>query len=317
MGTAWKKGLAYAVIYLVWGSTFLAIRICVQEVPPFLCASIRFLLAGALLWGWTLARRERQPRGRERLTTVVVAFLIFVLDYGLVFWAERKVPSGIAAVMLATIPLFMAISEILVLRERRLTLRLAIALLMGITGVAVLTSRTLGLGGTPVPRAEAVGLIIGAMSWAVASVLTRRLPLPASKVVTSGSQMFVGGVLLSLIAAGLGEARAFDPSTVSPKAWLALAYLIVPGSIVAFTAYTWLIQVDSPTRVGTYAYVNPIVAVLLGYFAGGEDLSLRTVLGSLLVLVSVVVIMAESRGKGLTSRPRTSPSASAPSGTAR
>ena len=296
---AWKKGLAYAVIYLVWGSTFLAIRIGVQEIPPFLCAAIRFSLAGAMLWGWTLARGDRPPTPRQWLATLLLAFLIFVLDYGLVFWAERVVPSGIAAVMLATIPLFMAICEIAVLRERRLTPRLAIALLLGIAGVAVLTSHTLALGGHAVPAPEAVGLIIGAMSWAVASVLTRRLPLPASRTVTSGSQMFAGGVLLAITAASLGELRGFDPTTVTPAAWLALAYLIVPGSILAFTAFLWLIQVDSPTRVGTYAYVNPVVAVLLGYFAGGEELSLRTVLGSLLVLVSVVVIMTE--------RPRSRP----------
>ena len=146
------------------------------------------------------------------------------------------------------------------------------------------------LGGAPIDRAGAVALIIAAMSWSVASALTRKLPLPPSKVMSSGAQMLAGGVLLALTAAALGEFRNFRPWTVSRGAWVALLYLIVAGSIIAFTAYVWLIHHESPTKVGTYAYVNPVVAVLLGYFLGGETLGLRTILGTLFVLISVVVI---------------------------
>jgi drug/metabolite transporter (DMT)-like permease len=200
------------------------------------------------------------------------------------------VPSGIAAVMMATIPAFMALSEIIFLRTQRLTARLALALLIGMAGVAVLMSRSLNLGGAPIDTVGAVALIIASMSWSVGSILTRKLPLPPSKVMSSGAQMLAGGVFLAITAAALGEFRVFHPSTVSRGAWLALLYLIVAGSIIGFTAYIWLIHHESPTKVGTYAYVNPVVAVLVGYFLGGEALGLRTILGTLLVLVSVVVI---------------------------
>ncbi len=257
----WKVLLAFAIIYFVWGSTFLAIRIGVREVPPFLLAAMRFLVAGLVLYGWMIARGERSPTGRQWISAFSLALLIFVLDYGLLFWAEQRVPSGIAAVMLATIPVFMALSEIIFLRTQRLTVRLALALLIGIGGVAVLMSHSLNLGGAPVDTAGAVALIIASVSWSVASALTRKLPLPPSKVMSSGAQMLAGGVLLALTAAALGEVRTFRPSAVSRGAWLSLLYLIVAGSIIAFTAYVWLIHHESPTKVGTYAYVNPVVAV--------------------------------------------------------
>jgi drug/metabolite transporter (DMT)-like permease len=286
----WKTLLAFAIIYFVWGSTFLAIRIGVREVPPLLLAAMRFLVAGLVLYGWMVARGERSPSRRQWMSVVLLALLIFVVDYGLLFWAEQRVPSGLAAVMMATIPVFIAISEILFLRTQRLTVRLSLALLIGIGGVAVLMSHSLNLGGAPIDSAGAVALIIGSISWSIASVLTRKLPLPTSKVMSSGAQMLAGGVLLTLTAAALGEFRNFHPSTVSREAWLSLLYLIIAGSIVGFTAYVWLIHHESPTKVGTYAYVNPVVAVLLGYLLGGETLGLRTILGTLFVLISVVVI---------------------------
>lgn len=285
-----KTLLAFAIIYFVWGSTFLAIRVGVREVPPFLLAAMRFLGAGLVLYGWMIARGERSPAARQWMSAFLLAFLIFVLDYGLLFWAEQRVPSGIAAVMMATIPAFMALSEIVLLRTQKLTVRLALALLVGLGGVAVLVSRGLNLGGAPIDGARAVALMVASMSWSVASALTRKLPLPASKAMSSGAQMLAGGIWLALTAAALGEFRNFHPGTVSREAWLSLLYLIVPGSVIGFTAYTWLIHHESPTKVGTYAYVNPVVAVLVGYFLGGETLGARTVLGTVCVLIGVVVI---------------------------
>ena len=290
----WKTLLAFAIIYFVWGSTFLAIRVGVHEVPPFVFAAMRFLAAGLVLYGWMMARGERSPSARQWMSASLLALLIFVCDYGLLFWAEQRVPSGIAAVMMATIPVFMALSEIIFLRTQRLTIRLTVALLVGIAGVAVLMSRSLNLGGEPIDRSGAIALIIGSVSWSVASVLTRKLPLPPSKVMSSGAQMLAGGVLLALAAALLGEFRNFHPEVVSLAAWLSLLYLIIAGSIIGFTAYVWVIHHESPTKVGTYAYVNPVVAVLVGYFLGGEGLGLRTILGTLFVLVSVVVITTMS-----------------------
>ncbi len=287
---AWKTLLAFAIIYFVWGSTFLAIRVGVHEVPPFLLAAMRFVVAGLILYGWMIAQGERSPTARQWSSVLLLAVLIFVLDYGLLFWAERRVPSGVAAVMMATIPVFMALSEITILRTQRLTARLAVALMIGMGGVAVLVSRTLNLGGAPIDAAGAVALIIAAISWSVSSALTRKLPLPPSKVMNSGAQMLAGGVLLAITSGALGEFRNFHPSEVSRGAWLALLYLIVAGSVIGFTAYVWLIHHESPTKVGTYAYVNPVVAVLVGYFLGGESLGPRTLLGTAFVLISVVLI---------------------------
>lgn len=296
----WKVLLAFAIIYFVWGSTFLAIRIGVHEVPPFLLAAMRFLLAGLILYAWMLAQGERNPNARQWFSAFLLAFLIFVCDYGLLFWAEQRVPSGIAAVMMATIPAFMALSEIFLLRTQKLTVRLLVALLVGIGGVAVLMSRSLNLGGAPIDKGGAAALIIASISWSLSSALTLKLPLPPSKVMSSGAQMLAGGLLLTLVSAVLGEFRNFHPSAVSRAAWLCLAYLIVAGSIIGFTAYIWLLHHESPTKVGTYAYVNPLVAVLVGYFLGGEALGLRTILGTLFVLISVVLITTTRRPKPAT-----------------
>jgi drug/metabolite transporter (DMT)-like permease len=192
--------------------------------------------------------------------------------------------------MLATIPVFMALSEIIILRTQRLTIRLALALIIGIGGVAVLMSSSLNLGGPPIDQAGAVALMIAAITWSISSALSRKLPLPSSKLMSSGAQMLAGGILLTLAAAALGEFRNFRPWTVSRGVWFSLLYLIVAGSVIGFTAYVWLLHHESPTKVGTYAYVNPIVAVLVGYFLGGETLGARTVLGTLFVLISVIVI---------------------------
>ena len=286
----WKTLLAFGFIYFVWGSTYLAIRVGVHEVPPLMLAGMRFFAAGAAVYGWTRMRGERAPSSRQWISACVLAFVFFVCDYGLLFWAEIRVPSGIAAVMMATIPVFIALGEIVFLGTQRLTVRLGIALVVGIAGVAVLTLRALNLSGMPVEPLGAAALIVASMSWAVGTVLMRKLELPASKVVSSGAQMLAGGIMLFLVSAAFGEFGRFDVRHVSSGAWWALAYLIVVGSIIGFTAYVWLLHHQSPTKVGTYAYVNPVVAVVVGYFLGGEELGMRTVVGTALVIVSVVMI---------------------------
>lgn len=289
----WKVLLAFSIIYFVWGSTFLAIRVGVREVPPFLLAGMRFILAGVILYAWMRTKGTASPTSREWTAASLLAVLIFVLDYGLLFWAERRVPSGIAAVMMATIPAFMALSEILFLGTQKLTVRLAFALAVGIGGVAVLVSRSLSLGEVPIDTSGASALV-AAISWSLAAALTRKMPLPASKPMSSAAQMLSGGILLTLVSGVLGEFHEFHLQTVSRGAWIALAYLVIAGSIVAFTAYVWLLHYESPTKVGTYAYVNPVVAVAVGYFLGGETVGPRTLLGTVLVLISVVVLTTPS-----------------------
>ena len=286
----WKILLAFATIYFVWGSTFLAIRIGVLEVPPLLFAAIRFSIAGLVLYVWMRVRGTPSPTGSEWIRVTLMGTLIFLLDYGCLFWAERRIASGIAAVVLATIPVFITLLDILVLRTHRLTLRLAAALAIGVFGVAVLMNNKFSFGEAPIDRAAAVALLIASFTWSIATILTRKLKLPASKPMSAAAQMIAGGVAL-FIAAGIGhEFASFQIAKVSVHAWLALLYLISAGSIAGFTAYIWLLHYESPTKVGTYAYVNPVVAVGFGYVFGGELVGPRTLLGTLLVLVSVIAI---------------------------
>jgi drug/metabolite transporter (DMT)-like permease len=287
---SWKILLAFAIIYFVWGSTYLAIRVGVDEVPPFLLAGGRFFVSGIVLYGWMRLKGIPSPSARQWAGASLLGALIFLVDYGCLFWAEQRVPSGIAAVVLATIPVFITLLEIIFLRTQRLTVRLGLALLMGLSGVAVLTVHSLSFGGVPINRAGALALLVAAFTWSLATILTQRLDLPASKPMSAAVQMLTGGAQLFLLAAVSGEFAGFHPQAVSAKAWFALLYLIVAGSIVGFTAYVWLLHHESPTKVGTYAYVNPVVAVALGYLVGGESVGPRMLVGALLVVISVITI---------------------------
>jgi drug/metabolite transporter (DMT)-like permease len=287
---SWKLLLAFAIIYIVWGSTYLAIRVGVREIPPLLMAAMRFAVAGFVLYGWARLRGAPAPTRREWVSASLMASMVFLCDYGCLFWAEQRVPSGIAAVVLATIPVFITISEIILLRTQHLTLRLAISLLIGIAGVAVLVNHSTSFGEAPINRAGAAALLFSAVSWSIATVLTRKVHLPESKTMSSAAQMASGGVQLLIAAALAGEFQGFHVRAVSGAAWFAVFYLIVAGSIIGYTAYLWLLYYESPTKVGTYAYVNPVVAVVVGYFLGGEQIGSRTILGMALVLVSVIAI---------------------------
>ena len=286
---SWKILLAFGIIYFVWGSTFLAIRVGVHEVPPFLLAAVRFFTAGVVLYAWLRLKGTRRLTGESGLRLPALGALIFLLDYGCLFWAEQRVPSGVTAVMLATIPVFIALLEIIFLRTQKLTVRLGLAFAVGICGVAVLMNRSFSLGEAPIDRAGAMALLVASVTWSIATILTRRVPLPASKAMSAAAQMLTGGALLFVLAAGTGEFAGFRVQAVSGNAWFALIYLIIAGSIVGFTAYVWLLHYESPTKVGTYAYVNPVVAVAWDIFRRGR-VGARTLLGTLLVLVSVVTI---------------------------
>jgi len=287
---SWKILLAFATIYFVWGSTFLSIRIGVREVPPFLLAGMRFAAAGVILYAWMRLQGVKSPSAREWVGSSLLACIIFLFDYGALFWAEQRVPSGIAAVVLATIPVFIALLDIIFLRAQRLTFRLAAALAIGLGGVAVLMNNSATLGEAPIDRMGVLALLGAAVSWSVATILTRKATLPSSKAMSAAAQMLSGGVQLLVFAAVIGETRNFHFGSVSMKVWIALAYLVVAGSLAGFTAYIWLLHYESPTKVGTYAYVNPVVAVVIGYFFGGETLGMRTLLGTALILVSVLTV---------------------------
>jgi drug/metabolite transporter (DMT)-like permease len=301
---SWKILFAFSMIYFVWGSTFLAIRVGVHEVPPFVLAAVRFFTAGLVMYAWLRVKGTPAPSRREWISASGLGALIFLLDYGCLFWAEQRIPSGVTAVILATIPVCIALLEIIFLRTQKLTLRLGMALAIGVFGVAVLVNRSFSFGEAPIDRTGAIALLFASATWSIATILTRRVPLPESKAMSAAAQMLTGGALLFVLAAVTGEFRGFKPQAVSGNAWFALVYLIIAGSIIGFTAYVWLLHYESPTKVGTYAYVNPVVAVALGYFFGGEAVGPRTLLGTLLVLVSVVTITTMKKRQEKVSIPK-------------
>ncbi len=301
---SWKILFAFSMIYFVWGSTFLAIRVGVHEVPPFVLAAVRFFTAGLVMYAWLRVKGTPAPSRREWISASGLGALIFLLDYGCLFWAEQRIPSGVTAVILATIPVCIALLEIIFLRTQKLTLRLGMALAIGVFGVAVLVNRSFSFGEAPIDRTGAIALLFASATWSIATILTRRVPLPESKAMSAAAQMLTGGALLFVLAAVTGEFRGFKPQAVSGNAWFALIYLIIAGSIIGFTAYVWLLHYESPTKVGTYAYVNPVVAVALGYFFGGEAVGPRTLLGTLLVLVSVVTITTMKKRQEKVSIPK-------------
>jgi drug/metabolite transporter (DMT)-like permease len=292
---------ALVVVYVVWGSTYLAIRVGVRDIPPAMLAGVRYLIAGAILYpvaartGAAPARAEDdpvpaaaagRPGRREWLGCAVVGLLLLAGGNGVVTLAEKSLASGLAAVLVATVPLWMVVFA-LPLERQRVTWRAAGGLAAGLGGVVVLVG-----GGSAGGHLAGVLLVLGAAaSWGFGSVLGRRLPLPRRALLAAAMEMLTGGAILLIIALATGEAGQTHWGRVSPSAWLALAWLVLPGSILAFTAYGYALAHLPLTTVSTYAYVNPVVAVLLGAGLLHERLTGREILGTLLVVGSVAVTL--------------------------
>jgi drug/metabolite transporter (DMT)-like permease len=283
---------AFAVIYLVWGSTYLAIRVAIDTLPPFLMAGARFLVAGALMYGWARSRGAARPDRRQWKAALLLGTLFLLLGNGGVVWAEQYVASGMAAVLVALMPIWTAIVEWVRPGGRRPGLLTSIGLLTGFVGVALLLSP--GADGSAVDPLGALVLVGASLSWAIASVLSKGMPLPRSGALSSGMQMLAGGALLALAGLVTGESGALDLEAVSLRSGAALLYLIVFGSLLGFGAFTWLLRVASPARVATYAYVNPLVAVTLGWALLGEPLGLRE-LGAAAVIIAGVVLITTAK----------------------
>lgn len=279
--------LAFAAIYLLWGSTYLAIRVAVHDVPPLFAAGLRFTLAGIVVYGYSRMRGAPKPSPREWRSIWILAVALFLVGYGGLFWAEKTVPSGIASVLVALLPIWMSLLEVLVFRTQRLTPALAVSVVLGFGGVILLAAP--GGGPRNVSVLACLAILAGGISWASGSLATRTMPLPSSKVLSAGAQMMTGGMLLLTASALAGEMHPFP--RITPGAAWSIAYLAVAGSIVAFTAYIWLIGFVPATKVSSYAYVNPVVAVALGHWLGGEVFPVRALLGAALVLASVVLIL--------------------------
>jgi drug/metabolite transporter (DMT)-like permease len=286
--------LAFAAIYLVWGSTYLAISYAVQTLPPFLMAGVRFLVAGGALYVWALVRGAARPTRFEWKGAAIIGALLLLGGNGGVVWAEMRIPSGLAALLVATVPLWMVLIEWWgggAGPGRSVVAGLAV----GFVGLALLIGPADFMGGVPVDPLGTAAVIAGSLCWAFGSVAARRVRLPSSPILGTGMEMLAGGALLLLAGSATGEWGRLELSAVSRESVLALLYLITIGSWIGFTAYVWLLRHVEVSKVSTYAYVNPVVAVVLGWAIAGEPLSPRMLLATFVIVVGVVFITTGRR----------------------
>lgn len=291
-----KLALAFAAIYLVWGSTYLAIRYAVETIPPLVTAGIRHSAAGAVLLTWACLRGYR-PKREHWFSGMIVGALFFLIGHGSLHWAEQHVESGLAALLIATEPMFILVLAWLS-GQQRISRMSALGLSVGIVGVSILTGVELSAKDTTLIGILAV--LLGSLSWAAGVVISPKLRLPTDALARTAVPVVCGAAMLLVAAAATGEFRALHWSAVSSRSILGLGYLIVFGSIVAFTSYTWLLQRCPPTVVATHTYANPVVAVLLGWLLAGEALTLRVGLASVAILGAIMLIR---KGEKETPRP--------------
>jgi drug/metabolite transporter (DMT)-like permease len=286
----WRLIGAYSAVYLIWGSTYLGIRFAIETIPPLLMIGFRNFLAGALLYGWMRFRGAPAPGRAQWKAALVTGLLLFLADHGALAWGEQRVPSGLAALLCATLPFSMVMIARLMGHEKYLPARVLIGLIAGLAGVALLVGpdALFHQGSTDLLGCGVI--LLGVTSWAAGSMFGRGAPLPASPALSAGMQMMLGGA--ALLCAGLlfGEAGRLHLAAISARSLLSLAYLISFGSIVAFTAFLWLLRVSTPSRLATYAYVNPVVALLLGWALAGEAIGPRTWLATAVILAGVALV---------------------------
>lgn len=290
---------AFAALYLIWGSTYLAILVAIETLPPFLMAGVRFVIAGAILLAWVRLRGGPAGNPGEWRNAWITGGLLLVGGNGAVVWAEQWIPSGLAALLVASVPLWMVVVDWLWGKGSRPGVGLILGMLWGLVGVGLLVAgEGMGPGGTMGVLAAMV-VVLGSISWAFGSIRARYAPAASSPQGGTARQMLAGGALLVLLGLITGEPGRFDPEAISLRSLVALAYLVVFGSLVAFSAYVWLLRVSTPSRVSTYAYVNPAVALFLGWALAGEPVGPRTLLASAVILSAVMLISRRS-GPGRT-----------------
>jgi len=286
----WLVLTAFGLVYALWGSTYLGIRFAVETIPPFLMAGARFLIAGGILYVWARARGAPRPAPAHWRSALVIGGLLLVLSNGGVTWAEQWVPSGITSLLVCTAPLWMVALDWLLFDGERPGPAIAAGLLVGLLGVVLLVGPRDIVHGGGVDRAGAAVLFAAPVFWAYGSLWSRRAPLPSSPILAIGMEMVAGGALLCGLALATGEIASFHPSAVSARSFAALLYLIVFGALIGFTAYLWLLRVTTAAKVSTHAFVNPVIAVILGWAVAGEPVTTRMLLASAVIIAAVTLI---------------------------
>jgi drug/metabolite transporter (DMT)-like permease len=286
---------AFAAVYLLWGSTFLGIRLAIDSIPPFLMAGSRFLFAGTLLYTVVRATGASRPDFAHWRNAAVTGALLLLLGNGAVSWAQKTVPSGITALIIAATPLWIMLVDWVRPGGRRPTFLVASGLIGGFAGVAMIVASRNQHGHRMVDFTAAGVLLFAGLSWAIGSIYSRHAAQPTSPLLAIAMQMITGGVLLLLAGFIFGETAGFDPARITARSAWAFAYLTVFGSLVGFTCYVWLLQVATPARVSTYAYVNPLIAALLGHVVLKEEIPNSVAVAGALILASVVLITRSAR----------------------
>ncbi len=281
---------AFAAVYVLWGSTYLAIRIAIETMPPFLMAGVRFVIAGGMVYGWARWRGAPRPLRVHWRSAAIIGALLLVLSNGAVTWAELTVPSGITSLLVCTVPLWMVLLDWLLYGGAPPTPGVAAGVVVGLAGVALLVGPVGMAGGRGVDPAGAAALLAAPIFWAVGSLWSRQAVLPPSPLLAIGMEMLAGGALLLLLGLATGEATQVHPSAISARSLGALLYLVVFGALIGFTAYLWLLRVTTAARVSTHSFVNPVIAVALGWAVAGEPVTPRTVLASTVIIAAVALI---------------------------
>jgi drug/metabolite transporter (DMT)-like permease len=282
---------AFAAVYIIWGSTYLAIRFAVETLPPLLMAGARFVIAGSILILWSrLRERAGWPSRQDWLTGLVSGALLLLGGNGAVVWAEQRVPSGIAALLVAIVPLWMVLLDWIRAGGRRPATPVFIGLALGLVGLGLLVGPGALRGGSAIDATGAGVLVLGSLSWAIGSLYTQRAPKASSPNRGSGTQMFAGGVCLLVVALITGEGAQLDLAHASTRSLLGFAYLVTFGSLIGFTAYVYLLTHTTAAKASTYAYVNPVVAVLLGWVFANEPVTSRTLVAAAVILAGVAII---------------------------
>ncbi len=279
---------SFLSIYLIWGSTYLAIRFAVETIPPLYTAGLRHLMAGTILLAWCLAKRLR-PTWAQIRASIIIGFFFFLIGHGTLHWAEQRVPSGLASLLIASEPIWVFLLAALAARQWRLNATLFAGILLGFGGVGLLMGRS-ALNSGPGVFIGSLAVLLGALSWSAGIIYSRRSHLSGHPLLLSALSLLAGSVQLLLVGTAVGEYRGFSFASVTLRSWLALGYLILFGSVVAFTAYNWLLEHYSPTLVATHTYVNPIVAVLLGWLFAGEAVTLNVLLSTAMVIGAVMLV---------------------------
>lgn len=287
--------LAFAAIYLIWGSTYLAIRYAIETLPPFFMMGSRSLVAGALLYTWARARGVRRPSPGQWATASMIGGFLFLGGHGALAWGEERIPSGVAALTMATTPICMGLLQVATEGVRSVTGRMVFGLVLGISGVALLVGPAAPFRGAPADLTGVFILLLGALSWSVGSIYSRGRRLPDSACLAAAMNLLTGGALLLLFSRLMGE--TVQTEAVTARSLLAWLYLVTLGSVVAFAAYIRLLRVCSPTKVSTYAFVNPAIAVVLGWAIAGEALGPRTVVATVMLVTAVAAVVTGSNSR--------------------